>query len=250
MENNKFTEVQSRRRFQLSIVLVTVSLGILVTVSALLFFFGDGRDSADTVFTAIVGLVGAWIGTILAFYFSKDNFEAASKATQDLVVQLTGEQRLQAVTVEEAMIKLDSMNYYVLKEGDEDKVLLDDLIKEFKNFNRLPVLDKSLKPVYIIHKSIVSLFISQCALGQHPDVKKEIKQLTMKDMISVEVHLNQIKNGFVTVRPGDNLAVAKKEMEANKQAPCSDIFVTEKGTTDSKVIGWITNQIINEKSKV
>jgi CBS domain-containing protein len=249
MDNNSLAEVQSKRRFWLSIIIVAMSIIILAGVAWLLFFYGEDNESGELVFTAIIGLVGAWIGTILAFYFSKDNFEAASKATQDLVVKLTGEQRLKSITVEEAMMKLESMNYFILKET-EDKIKIKDLLVKFSQFNRLPVFSEKLRLIYIIHKSVVNQFISECAMGKHPDIKKELEKLTLQDLNSIETNLTQIKEGFVTVSPEDNLAIAKKKMESNKKALCSDVFVTENGTTDSKVIGWITNLIINEKSSV
>jgi len=248
MEENKFLETQSKRRFNLSKIIIFASLILLITVSLVVIFWGNKSVSGETVFAAVVGLVGAWVGTILAFYFSKDNFEAASKATQDLVSQITGEQKLKSIPVEEAMIKLDKINYYKL-EKKEELIKLESLIGEFKNFNRLPVLNKDLHPVYIIHKSVINQFISEVALEKHPGVPKNVKELTLQHFIDIESNLNQIKNGFVTVKSDVDLASAKKEMELNVKTLCSDIFVTEDGSSKSKVIGWITNQIIIEKSR-
>jgi hypothetical protein len=35
------------------------------------------------VFAAVVPLIGTWVGTLLAYNFSRENFEAASQATKD-----------------------------------------------------------------------------------------------------------------------------------------------------------------------
>ena len=45
------------------------------------------------VLTIVLPLVGTWVGTVLAFYFSRENFVAAASQTASLVRQLTPEQR-------------------------------------------------------------------------------------------------------------------------------------------------------------
>lgn len=58
------------------------------------------KDKIMTIFTTVVAVVGTWVGTILAFYFSRENFEAAAKSsaatTAALVKQLTPSEKLAA----------------------------------------------------------------------------------------------------------------------------------------------------------
>lgn len=251
MENNdEFIKLQSKRRFNLSKIIIFTSLGLLLLVSFFALFADRSNISPETIFTAVIGLVGTWVGTILAFYFSKDNFEAANKATQDLVNQISGDQKLKSIPVEDAMLRLEKAHYYMLA-GNEEALTLNALIAEFKTFNRLPILSKDLFPLYIIHKSVITRFISEVALGAHNQFKKEeVEKLTLKDFNSVSENQIQIQKGFITVKAQINLSQAKKEMELVKETLCSDIFVTEDGSRKSKVVGWLTNQIITEKSVV
>ena len=251
MENNdEFIKLQSKRRFNLSKIIIFTSLSLLLLVSLFALFSKDSSVSSETIFTAVIGLVGTWVGTILAFYFSKDNFEAANKATQDLVSQITGEQKLKSIPVEDAMIRMEKAHYYKLEAG-EDTLTLSTLIGEFKTFNRLPILSSGLLPLYIIHKSVITRFISEVALGKHDNFKgKKVEELTLNDFNSISENKIQIEKGFITVKSNINLAQAKKEMEQVQETSCSDVFVTEDGSRKTKVTGWITNQIITEKSVV
>lgn len=42
-------------------------------------------QTTQMVFASVLPLLGTWVGTVLAFYFSRENFEAANKSVQDLV---------------------------------------------------------------------------------------------------------------------------------------------------------------------
>jgi len=41
------------------------------------------------MFNVIIPLLATWIGTVLAFYFGRENFEAASKQYKSIINQLT-----------------------------------------------------------------------------------------------------------------------------------------------------------------
>src|SRR5215216_1658496 len=61
-------------------------------------------DRAQNVFNAVLPLFGTWVGTVLAYYFSRENFAAASDSTQQLVRDLK-EERLNSTLVADVMIK-------------------------------------------------------------------------------------------------------------------------------------------------
>ena len=61
-------------------IVVVGVLGVLVIKYTAI----DKRhEASQLVLTSILPLVGTWIGTVLAFYFAKDNFESASRATRE-----------------------------------------------------------------------------------------------------------------------------------------------------------------------
>lgn len=88
---------------------VTALLGITAILVAI-----NGADVekrftyVKDVLTIVLPLIGTWVGTVLAFYFSRENFVAAARQTADLVRQLTPEQRLQGIPVTEAMLDMSA----------------------------------------------------------------------------------------------------------------------------------------------
>ena len=76
-------------------------LGIVVICLA-----PDGKsksDAAQLVFGSVLPLLGTWVGTVLAFYFAKANFESAARHAKDL---LGITERLRAIPVESVMLKI------------------------------------------------------------------------------------------------------------------------------------------------
>ena len=69
-------------------------------------------------------------------------------------------------------------------------------------------------------------------------------------------HLAPIfKSSFSLVKESATLADAKAAMDSMTSAPgvpgnCYDIFVTATGSATEPVLGWITNDIINENAKL
>jgi len=49
-----------------------------------------------TIFNVILPVFASWVGTILAFYFGRENFESANKQVRELVDRLTPEERATA----------------------------------------------------------------------------------------------------------------------------------------------------------
>ena len=65
----------------LAMKIVAGSIGILLFISASVIAVNVAYGKPDAVadisrmvFSAILPLVGTWVGTVLAYYFSKDNF--------------------------------------------------------------------------------------------------------------------------------------------------------------------------------
>lgn len=234
-----YEEKRNNRRFALSVIVIAISTFFLIFAICAKCFGADSKTS-EIVFTAIVGLVGTWMGTILAFYYTKDNFDAAAKNTQALVDRMTtSEDKLRSTKANEVMLKRNEFTSFVF---DETIKLTDLLTKYFGKNERLPILAKSDTPVYIPHKSTVNAYRADATN----------KDATLKDMLAVREYLEKVK-ALVTVRSDDDLGFVKRLMEQKSvglEAKCSDAFVTVDGTPNSAVIGWITNVIISEHSQV
>lgn len=240
MEDKKLTRSISNKRFWLSIIIIVISLAIL-----LLSVLCNDELDRDIAFPAIIGLIGTWVGTVLAFYFTKENFDAASASTQKLIDSITTKDKLNSTKAGDVMIPFSKISFLTREKGKE--YLLKDINKQYleKN-NRLPILNPD-KTIYgIAHKSIIVEFIAdQSLLGNNTS------ELSLEDLISSK-YKEIILKGFSTIREDDSLDTAKILMEKFSVGDiiCSDIFVTEDGTKETNVIGWITNAEIAKHSVV
>lgn len=200
------------------------------------------------VLTMLLPLIGTWVGTVLAFYFSKENFVAAADQTANLVRQLTPEQRLESISVTDVMLDMPSSTTTKLVlpiTGDTDKIKLKadivDAILEKLNRNRLPIVDSAGKVLFVLHRSLIDKFLVKRAEAGGTS----LADATLTDLLA-EADLKTIFQGFATVSKNTRLITVKLTMDGNSN--CSDAFVTEDGTKGSRALGWITNVIVQENS--
>src|SRR5436305_2257960 len=66
-------------------------LGIVVLSIVAISTAGKTRpETSRLVFSSVLPLLGTWVGTVLAFYFARDNLEAATQSTLQLAGIETG----------------------------------------------------------------------------------------------------------------------------------------------------------------
>lgn len=108
--------VRPELRDKLAWIVFTIStIGILAVAG---FYAVKGMPgSAREVFSTIVPLFGTWVGTILAFYFSRENFREANDAVNRAFAQLTPDQKLQQTSVRQAMKTRGAIKVYEVPEG-------------------------------------------------------------------------------------------------------------------------------------
>ena len=200
------------------------------------------------ILTIILPLVGTWVGTVLAFYFSRENFVAAAKQTADLVRQLTPEQRLQSIAVTEVMLDMSAATTLKLtlptpEDAPKIKVKADvvEALLEKNKRNRLPIIDSTGKVLYVVHRNYIDQFLLKCAEAGNT----QVADATLQDLLDAE-GLKAIFQAFAVVGKEARLITVKQSIDGNPN--CSDAFVTEDGTNGSKAIGWITNVMVQEKS--
>ena len=208
---------------------------------------------SERIFTMVLPLLGTWVGTILAYYFSRENFEAANASVQKMAASLSSMEKLASIGVEGKQIPTSDINPILSLTTDKDESaykLTSDIqtLFESSNRNRMPVLDSRGLPLYMIHRSMIDRFVVEQA-SQKDVSGKQIKDLTLKDLLDKSPEMKQMfKASFVTVAKSETLADAKQKMD---QTPnCSDVFVTEDGTSKTPVVGWLTNWIISKEAQV
>jgi hypothetical protein len=213
----------------------------------------DKIKQAFSILQYILGVLlplwGTWIGTILAYYYSKQNFEAANKSVQQIVDRLTPEKKLQSVKSKDVMIQKEKLIRQIMTSTEnlskfklkEDCV---DFLAQHK-INRVIILDEKDRAKYVIHRDLISFFLTD-------QMFKGIsgKDLTLMDMYnqgSIEIRYT-MDNSVKFINSASNLLEAKTIMEHQKR--CQDIFITNTGLSTEPILGWITNVTIAENSIV
>ena len=194
-------------------------------------------DVGKYILGVILPVVSAWVGTVLAFYFSRENYESAVRSTTNLVRQITtSSEKLKATSVRNVMINIAEAHTLTLE--DLGIVLLKDLLAEqMTQYNRLPVLTKGGIVVCILHKSTINDFlVVNLTSGKIPD-------LTLQNLLDDPFYAETVNTkGMRFVSREANLDEIKQIMD--QEPRCLDVFITTDGTSQTKVIGWVTNAIV------
>jgi hypothetical protein len=140
-----------------STIALTVLAAIMVTAAA--FGKGEVKEVVQTTFSSLLPMFGTWVGTVLAFYFSKENFEAANRGTIDMVKAVG--QRLGSIPVVQKMIPASQVISLRLAPNQAmGTVKISDVEALFaksisgKKISRLLVLDSSGACVAVVHRSL------------------------------------------------------------------------------------------------
>jgi hypothetical protein len=249
--------VPTKRRFSLALVILIWGILGITALGIVAIVYSARYSNEEDVFTAVkdilailIPVISAWVGTVLAFYFSKENFESASNQSRELYKQFTSsKEKLQSIIAGDVMIKIEDADKLVLTKEEKDILLKADIVdgvlekNKDKKRNRLPVLTKDLKGKYMIHRSMIDkFFVEQVEAG------KKIVDLKLQDMLNVPEYKEMISNSFGFIKDSASLLDAKSYID--RVEICLDVFVTKSGKSDSPVIGWITNAIVTEKSSI
>lgn len=214
--------------FIVSLSIIGIAAASLVAIA--LATDMDRPEMARLVFAAVLPLFGTWVGTVLAFYFARENLQAATEST----IRLTG--RLEPRTpVRQVMIPKGQIVAYTLGAGgDAGATKLSDLYERMKSSGRqrLPILDASGSALYVVHLSSIAAFADS--------VDADPAHLTqaLADLLTHADFKTAIE-AIGVVGPDAVIADARAAMRAVER--CNDVFVTTDGKRPSPVIGWLTN---------
>ena len=209
------------------------------------FFF----DLVKYLLATILPVVAGWVGTVLAFYYGKENFEAGTKSVTIAARALTTKEKLAGIKVNTLGIARSEFNALVLNTADTEEAKKTDLgtVKdEFRDkkvpaklYERLPILLKGDVPYMVLHRSTLNAFLVEAN-------EKDPKKSTLGTLC------NELKfspnDSFVAVASDATADQAKTEMENIKN--CSDVFVTTDGKKTGAVTRWITNVDLLEKAEI
>ncbi len=240
-----YDENQARRsqslRDTLAIGITLTSIIGVIILSLIVIMKDESGANINMVFTAVLPLMGSWIGTVLAYYFSKDNFEAATRSVSEMARNMTPQEKLKSTPVKDQMIKRDQMFY---KKSPLAGLMLVDVLDELDGgeWSRLPILNNNDQIEFLIHRSDIDHYMAQ-RLRRYPAT--DLSALTLQDMLNEYANL---ESNFGIVSENSTLADARTVMG---QIPdCKDVFVTKNGNLNEEVLGWITNAIIVKNAQV
>jgi hypothetical protein len=228
----------------LATLVVVVSIVGVATLST--FAITHGQTNPKEILTMVLPMIGTWVGTVLAFYFGREQLEAATRSVTAIASQLTPDEKLRSVKVVDKMIPRSDI--YVVTEDPASVLLLDSLagLRTSKKGNRLPVLSKENHPKYVVHRSTIDGFLANAAAaGKSLD---DLKKLTLDDLLKDAEFGPYVVNTVVVLSESATLADAKQAMEAVRW--CQDAMITRSGTANEPVTGWVTNVIVEANSKV
>ena len=218
----------------------------------------DARDSAQQIFNALIPLFGTWVGTVLAFYFARENFEAAAKSTQD-TMRLSDE-RLKQISVKDAWIDVTAIDGVAMEPGGEAKVLFNTICDKLSSkVTRVPVWTSNKVVHYILHESVIYRFLyalkrdqEKATDAERAAAQEKAEKATLQQFLDFKDQQGNLQRDIVTkigwVAQDATLADAKAKMEAIEG--CQDVFVTATGKADEPILGWLTNADIARKAKI
>jgi len=231
MAQNNDTRKEQRDR--LSWVILIGSLAVITILALVVIFQSNDSKTTMNVFNMILPVAASWIGTILAFYFGKQNFESANKQVREMMQQTSPEQR-KATPVTTIMKPFADMAQYKLQTGQSEKdVVIRDMQKLLEGkVNRLPIVDINGVVKYMIHEASIDKYVAKT--GEETDTLDVFLQKAKEK--GFEFGLNQ---AFVVVKESATLLEANAKME--EYPFVRDVFVTRGGTPQEPYIGWISN---------
>jgi hypothetical protein len=248
-----------RTRAVLAVGLVLVGVLVIVLFGVLAAMTKGKLDGADKVFTSVVGLVGAWVSTILVFYFSRENIQASREniqAAQKAVNQAlsTGIQVAQAnsaaagSTVGAAMTPLERIRSLALDNRLESDVRLRELCDMLDDAitTRIPVTVGGVAK-YVIHDASLFRFAAD-RTAEHPPTP--VEDVTLDKFLTHEFKrgensghkVKEIVGRFVTLPVSATLADARAELLKSRGS--QDVVCTQNGRPTEKMLGLLTNDDI------
>ncbi|MCV9929746.1 CBS domain-containing protein [Flavobacterium sp. LS1R49] len=199
-------------------------IGSFVLLIAIVIYWMVCGDEPERLFSLLAPLISTWIGTLLAFYFGRESFEAASKSYNEIINKISPD-ILDDILVKQVMIdkftmvSIDVTNPMITT---FDLKALRDFLDSI-NKTRLPILEGG-KIKCIVHKSTFS---------------DELLKITPANTLSDFINANPIVVQFEVINETQKVEDARKLINEKN---CKDLFVVD---GNNLVVGWLTDtQII------
>ena len=204
--------------------------------------------------SATLTLYGTWVGTILAFYFSRNAFESASTASsRNAEIYSQFARGTVAVTSAPndtlAKISLKSLaNGLIFSENDLAKPLnnvVADMVS--KERYKVIVVDAEKKYIDLISRINASAFLATAASSsvQAANVNSPSTPPSIKDYLDWRRNQGAKVQPIVVYLP-ETATLADADAKLKETPGCRDVIVTSDGNPTSPVVVYVTDADINE----
>ena len=206
-------------------ILLTLVVITMITTS-------DPSGDSKSILNAVLPLIASWVGTVLAYYYSRENLQAATRSATEIARGLSGAEKLKTLVARETMIPFDRIDAMAVT----DATPLRDIIAFLKQRGRqrLPIFGDGRTVQYIVHLSTINDCIGQAALEG-----KAVHDLTFGDLLQDPARRTILADSFAVIPEAATLADAKAALEQVRGR--EDVFVTRTGGRTEAVLGWITD---------
>ena len=223
----------------LGLIVIAISAAALAVVSWVAIAAatdGSRAEMTRLVFASIVPLLGTWVGTVLAYNFSRENFEAAAQQTKDTYAAASGgvstdtpvvQVMLQRSAIVAPAAVTDDAAAQALTLKELNKLMTD------RNVSRLPLFNTNGAVLYVIAGASIASFAVNHGL-KAPDFGGK----TVGDLLG-DLQASATTKSFETIGLAATVGEARAKLQAGPD--CRDVFVTEGGGRTDAVRGWLTN---------
>jgi hypothetical protein len=207
---------------------------VLIGVIAIATAGKDRTEITRLVIASLTPLLGTWVGTVLAFYFARENLQAATESTLALAgIETT-------TPVVNVMIKDEDVIAYDLGTGETvDGVKLADLRAKMAQINppsrRIPIRTAAGSVLYVVHDSTLTAYAESA--GQTTQTLDK----TLGDLLA-SPEFKELIEAIGFVPRNATVADARKVMASIRN--CNDVFVTDTGKREERAVGWLTNTLL------
>jgi hypothetical protein len=223
-------ETRARNSLAFGITGISIVGVILLSITIVVVRDTDVNSRAQNIMNAVLPLLGTWVGTVLAYFFSRENFESASRSVERLTGKLTYQEKLKSTSVTSAM----TLRHEIFSVTDPETVMLVDILKELeeKHIKRLPVFDHANHIQALVFRDGIVDFLYR--YKERTD--EERRALTLSELLAATPSLKQM---YAIASTNDSLGYAQEAM--SRIPECGVVFVTQSGRADDEVLGMLTN---------
>jgi hypothetical protein len=234
MAEDPTAEISTRpARTWLAFAVVGVAV-VGITILAVAVVVVDSAN-AQNVFNILVPVVASWVGTVLAFYFGRDNYESANREMRQLVRELTPDERAKEPVTSIMRLGANLTSIRLSDGAEVDVYTIQDLKYRYVGqISRLPILNPDGTVLYLIHQSRVDQFLANG--GALTDTLASFVAARAGEPFPIRFDYG---HGFLTVSPTATLADVKGEIDRIESV--QDVFVTADGSPRSEMLGWVSN---------